>query len=558
VLAIVTGNTARSYSFYAESGGKFHRHAAIPVGDVKTAGWVERQRNRVTRAPEPTTIEFQAIFREIISEVSAANRRLLFVVDNLDRLPEADAVAMWGTIRSFFLGARNPTKLPTVILPIDEQAVERMYAASHADEQAETLAKSFMDKTFDLTFRVTTPVMSDWQKYLGHQLAEVFGEHLPTDAAYIVSTLYQKYLDGIGDGSVTPRIVNALVNEIGVYWLQWECERVSFASVAYYIIYRKSIDADIQRAVSEPQGNIRDFDPDWSVAIASVTTISYGAYGEPQSWSGSRFSYTGQIMLQEISLYHYKARAYDPGTGRFLQTDPVGYKDDVDLYAYVGVDPVNKSDPSGNDSCGLFACNDGQGIEGGMNHDFQNSSNIDQTANSMQIAEADTRPAKQNATQQQDVDAAGKASQAVDIITTGGEIAKKASLGKSVWGFLKGVDGFGEVLNGVAVTGQGVIDVAHGAKISTAIAAAVASYATTETYKGVFGAGYAGVGALGGAAVGTTIEPGGGTAVGATLGGGGGWLAGNVRGGVVEEEQGAGKAAHDAIIRAAQQPYVYH
>jgi len=84
------------------------------------------------------------------------------------------------------------------------------------------------------------------------------------------------------------------------------------------------------------------------------------------------------------------------------------------------------------------------------------------------------------------------------------------------------------------------------------------NYATTETYKGVFGAGYAGVGALGGAAVGTTIEPGGGTAVGATLGGGGGWLAGNVRGGVVEEEQGAGKAAHDAIIRAAQQPYVYH
>jgi hypothetical protein len=32
---------------------------------------------------------------------------------------------------------------------------------------------------------------------------------------------------------------------------------------------------------------------------------------------------------------------------RFLQTDPVGYKDDLDLYAYVGDDPVNRTDPTG-------------------------------------------------------------------------------------------------------------------------------------------------------------------------------------------------------------------
>jgi len=85
----------------------------------------------------------------------------------------------------------------------------------------------------------------------------------------------------------------------------------------------------------------------WSDATPSVTTLSYGAYGEPQAWSGSRFSYTGQIMLQEISLYDYKARAYDPMTGRFLQTDPVGTNDDLNMYAYVAENPINGTDPSG-------------------------------------------------------------------------------------------------------------------------------------------------------------------------------------------------------------------
>lgn len=136
----------------------------------------------------------------------------------------------------------------------------------------------------------------------------------------------------------------------------------------------QNIDEPLAESVG---GAAYDYEQDGLGSVTSLTNSSgtlslsytYDSFGKITASSGSvanPFRYTGRDFDSETGLYYYRARYYDPTTGRFLNEDPIQFRAGVNFYVFVFNRPTRLRDPKGKEVVGAVIGGVLGGIYGGI------------------------------------------------------------------------------------------------------------------------------------------------------------------------------------------------
>ncbi len=165
----------------------------------------------------PSSKDFKDWIKEISDDLK--NNNLIIIFDNMDRLPSNKVQELWSSIHSFF--AEERYERVWVIVPFDRLHIRNafkkedieIYKTGHKNytdtDKCICYGDDFINKTFDVVYRVSPPIMSDWKDYFRIQWKEAFGNTIDKNNYQNIMQIYDMLTL-----EQSPRKIIAFINEI--------------------------------------------------------------------------------------------------------------------------------------------------------------------------------------------------------------------------------------------------------------------------------------------------------------------------------------------------------
>ena len=217
---------------------------ALVTGQATTTS-----RSVVSETLDPTSVEFERTFRKLCNEALGSGesrhgceRKLVLAIDNLDRVDSGNALAIWATLQTFLQYSEHErpawfTRI-WVVVPFDRRGILKLWGSAPGDEKSSQVGLSFLDKTFQMRFRIPPPAIANWRSFLREALKAALPDHSEQDFhdVYRAFALRQ----GMEGAKPTPRSLKLFVNEIGAIHRQWRhLEQFTLADFATFVLLQR-------------------------------------------------------------------------------------------------------------------------------------------------------------------------------------------------------------------------------------------------------------------------------------------------------------------------------
>lgn len=197
----------------------------------------EETTHEVIFSEEPSSSQFREWMKDLDQSLQT---HLILVFDNMDRLPACKVQEFWAAIHSFF--SEEKYEHIRVIIPFDRKHIISAFRAEDGDDRR-CYGNDFIDKTFDVVYRVAPPTLSNWKGYLSAQWEEAFGGGLSPE--HSITQIYDLLTE-----SKTPREIIAFINDC-VTTSETCSASIPYEYIALFIIGKHKINESPQKELLE-------------------------------------------------------------------------------------------------------------------------------------------------------------------------------------------------------------------------------------------------------------------------------------------------------------------
>lgn len=205
----------------------------------------------INKTPEPNYSDFKDLYIQILNQIKEKqkNKKVIIVIDNIDRIEKDEAQNIWSCLKGMVL----KDKSINIIIPIDEKQISEIYKDTLNQGQEDNKAVSFIQKTFDITFRVSPFIMTKAKDFWNKKLDEAFNNKLSEIDKDEIISIFDTRNDLVNNkasdysGNLTPRKIIKLINEVISIQKIKIFENISIVTKFAYSLHYANISEQLQK-----------------------------------------------------------------------------------------------------------------------------------------------------------------------------------------------------------------------------------------------------------------------------------------------------------------------